>query len=282
MLTVGSIATRRVVTVDPDAPLPHARALLAEHQVRHLAVVENERLVGVLSDRDLIERPPVTSERLDEGAPIVRDRMSARVESVGANESLARACRRMLERRVSCLPVMDHGRLAAILTEHDLMRVYEHVCRYSGHDPAFDPPVETRASSDLASVGPSDLATEALARCRASDIRHLPVLQGGHVVGVVSERDLLSAAGGVVASERPVGELMTDTLVAVQPGTRLSTAAARMAEAGIHSLLVLERGNLRGIVTSADILAALCAIDEHDLASAWAGEVALRAEAEEP
>jgi hypothetical protein len=54
-----------------------------------------------------------------------------------------------------------------------------------------------------------------------------------------------------------------------------------MVANGFHSLPVLAQGALRGIVTSADVLAALCAIDEQALASAWAGEARLSARVEE-
>ena len=65
---------------------------------------------------------------------------------------------------------------------------------------------------------------------------------------------------------------------AVVPGTRLSAVAECMRKNGFHALPVLVNGALRGIVTSADVLAALCAFDESALESAWTSEVALSAE----
>lgn len=281
MLTVGSILSREVITVDPDAPLERARALLEKYRMRHLPVVERGRLVGMISDRDLLERPSARGKKASP-APTVRDRMSSSVETVNLDESLTRACRRMLERRISCLPAVEHGQVVGILSELDLMRAYERVCRYSGHDAAFDRPVEPRASGDLVAASPDDTAIDALDRCRAKGIRHLPVVHDGWVVGVVSDRDLLPAAAGRVEDvTKLVGDLMTRDFVALEPGTRLSVAAECMVANGFHSLPVLAQGALRGIVTSADVLAALCAIDEQALASAWAGEARLDARAEE-
>jgi CBS domain-containing protein len=51
--TVGEIASTTVVTIDPEEELERARALMAEHHVRRLPVVEEGRLVGILSHGDV-------------------------------------------------------------------------------------------------------------------------------------------------------------------------------------------------------------------------------------
>jgi CBS domain-containing protein len=50
---VGDIASRRVVTAEPDQDLDEARRLMAEHQVRRLPVVEGDELVGILAQADV-------------------------------------------------------------------------------------------------------------------------------------------------------------------------------------------------------------------------------------
>jgi CBS domain-containing protein len=51
--TVGEIATRELVTVDPDQDLEEALSLMARHQVRRLPVVEDGRLIGVVAQADV-------------------------------------------------------------------------------------------------------------------------------------------------------------------------------------------------------------------------------------
>ena len=285
MLTVGQIMTRRLVTVSPDAPLERARRLLREHEVRHLPVVEHERLVGIGSERDLMERTETKPRRRGPEKPArdpeVRDRMSVSVETVALDESASRACRRMYERRISSLPVVSGSRAVGILSEFDLLRLYERVCRFTGQDPALDPPVEARMSRDPVVVAPGATALEAFELCRSKGFRHLPVVHDGWLVGVISDRDLLPVLSQPQGESRRVEDVMTKDYVGVVPGTRLSAVAECMLKNGFHSLPVLVNGALRGIVTSADILAALCAIDEDALESAWTGEAALSAEATE-
>ena len=52
--TAESFMTRDLITIKPDAPLVEARALMQQHAIRHLAVVEDDRVMGVLSIRDVL------------------------------------------------------------------------------------------------------------------------------------------------------------------------------------------------------------------------------------
>jgi len=285
MLTVGQIMTRRLVTVSPDSPLERARWLLREHEIRHLPVVEHQRLVGVVSERDLMERPEAAPRRRGPGKPPpetqVRDRMSISVETVALDESALRACKRLHERRISSLPVVSGSRVVGILSELDLLRLYERVCRFAGRDPALDPPVEAHMSRDPVVIAPGASALEAFDLCRSKGFRHLPVVHDGWLVGMISDRDLLPVVGQGQGETRRVEDVMTKDYVGVVPGTLLSAVAECMLKNGFHALPVLVNGALRGIVTSADVLAVLCAIDEDALESAWTGEAALSAEATE-
>jgi CBS domain-containing protein len=285
MLRVGSVMTRGLVTVPPDCPVERARWLIRERKLRHVLVQDHERLVGILSERDLMEHAAPLPRRRStpnaERGTEVRDCMSVSVETVTADESATAACRRLLERRISCLPVMQDGRLAGVLAEADLLRLYVRVCRFAGHERRLDPPVESRMSREVLSVEPGTKVAEAFELARAKAVRHLPVVHDGWLVGIVSDRDLLPVIGRAEGGLRAVEDVMTKDFVAVVPGTPLSEAAACMLQNGFHALPVLVKGALKGIVTSADVLATLCAADEEVLESAWRSEEALSAGAEE-
>lgn len=274
--------TRALVTVSSEAPVERALWLMRERKLRHLPVVDHERLVGMISERDLLERVDPAPRKRAKGeisrGVEVKDRMSASLETVAADESVILACRRILERRIGCLPVVHDGRLAGVLSEADLLRLYVHVCRALGRDASIDPLVEACMSRDVLTVAPRASASEAFEPCRSKGIRHLPVVHEGWLVGIVSDHDLLPVIGRAEGALRRVEGVMTKDFVAVTGGkTPLSEAASCMLRDGFHALPVLENGAIEGIVTSADVLLALGTIDAQVLESAWSSETVLSA-----
>jgi CBS domain-containing protein len=274
MLKVGSFLTQELVSVQPDCTLDRARKLMRDRQVKHLLVLEGERLAGVLSDRDLMAGDDALDGFRARKSPrpsAVRDCMSTSLEFVSPEIPLLEACRRMYERRIACLPAVHQGRPLGVLTESDLLRLYVRCCRHHGPEAAFDPPVEQWMSREVVSLSADHTAAEAYELMKTRRIRHLAVMRGPWLEGLLSDRDLLPAIGRGDGEYKPIADLMTRDFVAVAPGTPLSDAAHCMAQNGFHCLPVLEEQVLQGIVTSADVLAALSALEEADLDDAWNG-----------
>ena len=94
---------------------------------------------------------------------------------------------------------------------------------------------------------------------RKHGIRHLPVLHGGEVLGIVSDRDvsLLSALDGVDANEVTVEEAMTMEPYVVKPETKLAEVVHTMADHKYGAALVMEGNHVAGIFTTIDALRVL-------------------------
>ncbi|MFY0571289.1 CBS domain-containing protein [Archangium lansingense] len=90
-------------------------------------------------------------------------------------------------------------------------------------------------------------------------IRHLPVLEGGKLVGVVSMRDLhlIETLKGVDPKEVPVEEAMAQDAYTVPPGTALLEVARTMAMHKYGSAVVAREGRVEGIFTTIDAMKAL-------------------------
>ena len=117
---------------------------------------------------------------------------------------------------------------------------------------------------EVVTLAPDDTAKAALALCRERRIRHLPVLEGGRLVGIVSDRDLRSAApplGGAgratALAQIRVGDVMADEVVTVLPSDPIEQAANTMRERRIGCLPVVEDDDLVGIITASDVMDAL-------------------------
>jgi acetoin utilization protein AcuB len=112
------------------------------------------------------------------------------------------------------------------------------------------------------SVGVEQSMAHAADRMRELGVRHLPVLHGGTLVGVVSERDLALIASIVPdgLDRLTVEEAMTGVPYCVQHSTPVAEAALHMARRKLGSALVAEHDQVVGIFTVTDALFALAEV----------------------
>jgi CBS domain-containing protein len=117
----------------------------------------------------------------------VAELMNANVLSVLPTATVAEAATMMGERRIGSALVMEEDRLIGIFTERDIVRAL-------GQDfGAAERPVSEWMTADPVTVPPDTTVDEALQTMLDRGFRHLPVLDGDRVVGVVSRRDLSRA-----------------------------------------------------------------------------------------
>ena len=109
-----------VVTVRGEAPVHEMLALLHQHRIGAVLIVEDEQPVGVVSERDVVK---CLHER---GADIlnakIHDIMSSPVVTVSPDDSIVHAMTMMTDFRVRHLPVMENGRLVGIVSIGDLVK----------------------------------------------------------------------------------------------------------------------------------------------------------------
>jgi CBS domain-containing protein len=128
MISVSDFMTKDLVTVRESDDLALAESLLKLGGIRHLPVVRERKLVGLLTHRDVLRSAHV-------GKPAARELPVAEVmtrtpTSVRPATGLAQAARLMLERKFGCLPVCeDDGTLVGIVTEADFVRFAADVVR---------------------------------------------------------------------------------------------------------------------------------------------------------
>ncbi len=118
-MRVGDLMSRSVLRLSVSEPASDALALMREEGIRHAVVLLGDRLVGIISDRDLGG---------PHGGPIrvrhtVGDLMHADPLVVASRRmSLERAVALVLENRIGCLPIVERGRVLGIVTRSDLLR----------------------------------------------------------------------------------------------------------------------------------------------------------------
>lgn len=129
--SIRDLMTPAPISVSPSIPVDEARALMQQHRIRHLPVLENGQLVGIVSDRDirLVLPSPATSLSVYEiGYLLTRltvgEIMTYFPMTIGADRLVAEAVKRMLAYKIGALPVVEKGKLIGILTRTNLLQAF--------------------------------------------------------------------------------------------------------------------------------------------------------------
>ncbi len=260
-MKVADVMTTPVRSLAPGATLEAALALLGSERIRHVPVVDSGRVVGVVSDRDLLAA--TGGEAAGARGRAVADVMHSPVVTSAPEDTLVTASVQMNVRKLGCLPVLGDGGLVGILTETDLVRAFLRASRAGRLSGDHDPRVETLQSPSPRTIGPDTLLQTALTVARSEGFRHLPVVaKDGKLVGMLSDRDLCRELGARASLDRPVADAMSRDVVTVEVGERVTRAAELLLEHHISGLPVLRAGVLEGIVSTNDLV-------EHCLRTLW-------------
>jgi CBS domain-containing protein len=119
--SVRNTMTENPRTVSPDLPVAESARLMRSEDIGSLPVLENERLVGVVTDRDIVTR--LVAEGKDAETTSVGGILSGDPLTVTPDQDLDEALRLMRRHQVRRLPVVEDGRLVGVLAQADVARV---------------------------------------------------------------------------------------------------------------------------------------------------------------
>ena len=129
-MLVQDVMHTTLTTITPKTTLPQAIRLVQQRGIRHLPVVENGELVGIVSDRDLKRAmaSPATSLEVRElnyllDRLTVAEIMTRAVITIAPMFPVEEAARLMVKEKISALPVTEGGRLVGIVTETDVLEL---------------------------------------------------------------------------------------------------------------------------------------------------------------
>ncbi|MGT2887740.1 CBS and ACT domain-containing protein [Streptococcus didelphis] len=136
-MSVKDYMTADVIAISPDTRVAKAADMMRKEEVRRLPVVENGRLVGLVTAGTMADASPskATSLSIYEmnyllNKTKIQDIMIKKVITVSPNASLEDAIYLMLQHKIGVLPVLDNNQLCGIITDKDVYRAFLHISGY--------------------------------------------------------------------------------------------------------------------------------------------------------
>lgn len=128
---VGERMSRPVISVSPDAPINDVLAMFKKEHIRRAPVIKNGKLVGIVSEKDLLNASPSDATTLSVweinyliSKVKVKNVMTKKVVTVSRDTPIEEAARIMADKKIGGMPVVDGDRVLGMITETDLFKIF--------------------------------------------------------------------------------------------------------------------------------------------------------------
>ena len=184
----------------------------------------------------------------------VGDVMNKEVATISPEEIVISAAKIMSDKKISCLVVMDSGNVEGVITETDILR------RVSNKSKDFYRTKLGRIMSSPVESITSDLSVlEASKIMGVKNIKRLPIMDEGKLVGIVTQTDLVRALTSY-GLWRDVSEIMSRSIVGIQIHANVAEAAEIMTSNKVSCIIVMDGDDVVGVLTEKDILGRVVAL----------------------
>jgi CBS domain-containing protein len=243
-----------VVTVESQESIYKAIGILAEKRISGLPVVSEGRLVGMLSEKDVL-RSLCENEFL-QGA--VDEYMTSHVVSFDLETPLSDIGQTLISSGFRRVAILHEGRLAGIVTRADLIRhtKYKLLSLAESTDSStYGPLVKDVMQCGLLTVNRKTSLYEAADILASRHVTGLPVVDDAmDLVGIVTEKDILKVLFDPTATGQVVEDLMTEEVISFTPNDSLFSVCRSLISHDFHRVPILDGHRLVGIISSTEIM----------------------------
>lgn len=263
--TVEKIFSKGYINVSENDTLSSCLSLFKAKMPPVLAVMDgNNKYKGVIARRWIIR------SKLDPSTTKVKTLMKG-APKVAPKTSINEAARLMIESGIRQLPVFEGEKLAGFITDEDL--IHGAVLEKWGNTK-----IEEIMTQEPIVIEDESTVGAALSLFREQDLSHLPVVQHGKLVGLLSIHDIIvhvfqprqRQTTGEIVGEKvpvlsiPVKGIMSKPVITVLPKNTLRYAVDKMCKFDISCLVVAGRGKPIGIITKLDFLEPIAQLEKQD------------------
>ena len=252
--TAKDILQCGITSVSHEESVYKAIGILADNHIGGLPVVDGSELVGLISEKDVLELMFQTEFLPGQ----VKDYMTTDVVTFGMEDRLSTICECLMTKSFRRVPIVHEEGLAGIITRSDLIRANKN--RFAPEGQTARRRREDLQAQDIMKCG-------LLTVCRETPIhdvvtilatRHvtgLPVVDKGmRLLGIVTEKDVLKRLYDPQAEACSAEEIMTGEVVSFNKGDSLYEVCECLMNNKFHRVPVLDDGRLVGIISRADLM----------------------------
>lgn len=258
-LKVRDVMTEDIIHVSKDTSLEHIMYLMEKYSITKIPVLENGKLIGVVTDGEIVEKlgslrtREISPARLHASSVMVRE-----FETVTPDTPLKDILKTVGQPGLTMLPVIENDKLVGVVTKADLLYLVED-----------ERPVKEIMTRNVMAVAPEDRVIHARRLMIDNNVARLPVLEEGRVQGIIAEMDIARALANLKRSipyrhqkhqleELLVKDAMKTPAIVGYPDMSIKDAAKKMDEENVGCLpIVVENNKIEGIVTRTDVIRTL-------------------------
>lgn len=248
-MKIRDVMSEDVVTTVPGDTVSAAMQRMSERGVSCLVVINGERVVGVLSQRDVLRT--LGGSPADHRRITVAQTMSSPVQSVSPALAILTAGRIMEARQIRRLPVLEGNRLVGIVTQTDITRGLITLIPLRS--------ISDIMTRDVATLAENVPVAEAARLMSSKRISCIVVMRQDEPAGVLTEKDMIHriVTPGKDPTQTRIADVMSSPVTTIPPDYSVLGVSRKMDALHLHHLVVMEEGKLCGIVTQTDVMRAI-------------------------
>ena len=255
-MKVGEIMTKEVIYVSKNEDLYHVLSLMEKHNITKLPVVDDGKIVGIVTDNKIADKLGSIRSR---GVPAARMHastvMEKKFDSVSPDTEIVDILKTVGEPGPTMLPVVVGDTLVGVITKADLLPLIK-----------SEESIKKIMTTNVTTAHPEDRVIHARRLMLDNDIARLPVVENGKVIGIISDKEIAFAFATLKRSvslgqqqnrlrNLLVRDIMKSPAIVARDNISIKDAAHIMMEHEIGCLPIVGRNNkLKGIVTRTDLL----------------------------
>ena len=254
-MKIKEIMTKEVISVDKDEDLKHVLDLMKKHNITKIPVVEDKKLVGIVTDSIIayklgsIRKRGISTSRMHASSVTEKE-----INIISPDADVKKILKMVGKPGPTMLPVVEKDKLVGVVTKADLLFLVD-----------SKKPLNTIMQRDIHAVSPEDRIVHARRVMIDENVARLPVVDQGKLFGIISDIEIAFAFAKLKKSfslgrqkhrldELTVKTVMKSPVLWTTRTVSVIEAAKIMMKHHIGSLPVIDDDALVGIVTRTDLL----------------------------